>query len=541
MKKSYNCINYVLKSNLSLIPILALFLILGAYLLRYYQYDLISKDIISIISVAKLYAVGDISGAINGYWGPLFSWLLVPFIRFNPSPHFVLYSMKILSLVIGIFTIIGVKLLSYRFEMNEKIRYLILFSMVFIVLYFSLRSNPVDLLLTCILVYYLYFMFSPEYPSKSYYGLICGLLGAAAYLTKSYALTFFIAHFLVFNLFHYFKEPKHKKVILKNLTLGLAIFLVISGSWSTIISDKYGILTFGTSGTYNHDAIGPKSVGQHPTEYVNQGFIKPPHEGVTSAWYDPTYFNTDSWSWSPFESKEFFNFQLQKIKNNILLLSHIYNSFSYLSLIIISLYLLLCIKPINSLISSRNILYPIFTVLLFPLGYLLIALEFRYLWIVYILLMLMGGYILNLLFQYNFNIIGKTILTLVFVISFLILPVTALIPLDNPTNYHNGKDFYEWGQIIEKNYHLKGNIASNGNAGNGNYKRTLHLSYFLGTTYYGFPKKGISDRELELELNKYNIDYYFVWGKSNNEALLSKYNEITDGKIRGLRIYSIKN
>lgn len=541
MRKYNNSINYYLKSSLSIIPILALFLILSAYFLEYYQYDLISKDIISIISVAKLYSVGDINGAINGYWGPLFSWLLIPFIKINSSPYSVLYSMKILSLVTGIFTIIGVRLLSYRFEMDEKIRYLILFSMVFIVLYFSLRSNPVDLLLACFLVYYLYFIFSPEYPSKSYYGFICGLFGAAAYLTKSYALTFFIAHFILLNLFYYLKEPKYKKVILKNLTFGLAIFLVISGAWSAIISEKYGMLTFGTSGTYNHDAIGPRSVGQHPTEYINQGFIKPSHEGVTSAWYDPTYFNTDSWSWSPFESMEFFNFQLRKIEKNILTLLHIYASFSYLSFIIIALYLLFYFNPFNSLINNKEIIYPLFTVLLFPLGYLFIALELRYLWIIYILLMLMGGYILNLIFQYNLSKIVKTAFSLFFIISFLILPLITLLPVNTLANCHNGKDFYKWGQVIEKNYHLKGNIASNGNTDNGNYKRTLHLSYFLGTTYYGFPKKDISNEELELELSKYNIDYYFVWGKSSNEALLSKYNEITDGEIQGLRIYSIKN
>lgn len=541
MKKYNNSINYYLKSSLSIIPILVLFLILGAFFLKYYQYDLISKDIISIISVTKLYTDGDINGAINGYWGPLFSWLLIPFAKFNSSPYFVLYSMKILSLTTGIFTIIGIRLLSYKFEMDEKIRYLILFSMVFIVLYFSLRSNPVDLLLTCFLVYYLYFIFSPEYSQKSHYGFICGLLGAAAYLTKSYALTFFIAHFLLFNLFHYLKEPEYKKIIFKNLTFGLAIFLILSGSWSAIISDKYGILTFGTSGTYNHDAIGPKSVGQHPTEYINQGFIKPSEEGVTSAWYDPTYLDTESWSWSPFESIKFFKFQLRKIEKNILTLLHIYASFSYLSIIIIALYLLLCFKPFNKVINSKEIIYPLFTVLLFPLGYLFIALELRYLWIIYILLMLMGGYILNLIFQYKFSNIAKTLLTLIFIVSFLILPVTVLLPINLPGNYHNGKDFYDWSQIIEKNYHMKGNIASNGNADNGNYKRTLHLSYFLGTTYYGFPKKDISNEELEHELIKYNIDYYFVWGKSSNEALLSKYNEITDGEIQGLRIYSIKN
>lgn len=83
-----------------------------------------------------------------------------------------------------------------------------------------------------------------------------------------------------------------------------------------ILSEKYGKITFGTSGKYNYDVIGHSSTGYHPTEYVYQGFIKPPYEGVTSAWYDPTYFKIGSWSL--FKSWDNLSFQLRKIRNNIL-------------------------------------------------------------------------------------------------------------------------------------------------------------------------------------------------------------------------------
>ena len=514
--------------------LILLYVLLGVYLLKYYQYDLISKYIISFVSVAKQYALGNLDSAINGYWGPLFSWLMVPLILINPSPYFVLYAMKILTLIVGIFTIVGVKFLSYRFKMDELIRNSILLAMVFIVLFFALRSSPVDLILLCFLVYYLYFIFSPEYSFKSYYGALCGLLGALAYLTKSYALSFFIVHFILFNILHYLKQ-KNKRNILRNLFLGLAVFFIISGSWSVILSEKYGKITFGTSGKYNYDVIGPISTGYHPTEYAYQGFIKPPYEGVTSAWYDPTYFKIDSWS--PFKSWDNLSFQLRKIRDNILNLINIYCGFSYFSLIIILIYILFCIQSIKDLISRTDVVYPLLTLLIFPLGYLIIALEIRYIWISYVLIILMGRYIINLLFKNSFfTKPRKSILLICFVISFILLPISGL----NEYRY-DGKDIAEWGNVINDQIHIKGNIASNGDADNGNYKRTLHLSYFLGISYYGFPKNGITDKELDLELKKYNIDYYFVWGKTNNEDLLSKYKEVSGGKIQGLRIYSIKN
>lgn len=531
---------------------LSVFLVLGFYLLNFYRYDLINKDVISMISVARLYAAGNLANAVNGYWGPLFSWFLVPFILQNPAPASVLYFAKVLSLIFGFFTLVGVRFLSYRFEMDEKIRSSILFAMILVVLHFALNYSPVDLLLTCFLVYYLYFIFDPDYCSRWYNGALCGLICGMAYLTKSYAFPFFIAHFLLFNLFHYFKDVKNKKAVLKNLFLGLVVFFIISGSWSAVISDKYGELTFGTSGTYNYNVMGPKSVG-HPTEYVNQGFIKPPYANVTSAWEDPTYLPVKSWS--PFESWGYFNYQLNKIKYNVSVLTGIYQSFSCFALLIILIYIFLCIKPVRSRVLAgiplENFLYPVATVLIYSAGYLFIVLEARYLWIVYILLMLMGGCLLDLLFKQDFfnkkgfnrncNNITKSVLTLILVVSFLTMPVTGLTSFYfNGVNGYVESQYYNWSNIIEAQYPVHGNIASNGNAEDGAYKKTLHTSYFLGTSYYGFSRPNETDNDLQADFKNYNIDYYFVWGSSGNEALLSKYEEVSGGKIAGLRIYDVR-
>ena len=533
------------KTNLIFISFLALFLILGIYLIKYYQYDLINKDMISMISVSRLYASGDFTSSVNGYWGPLFSWLVILFVLFNSSPASVLYSTKVLSVIFGFFTIIGIRFLSYRFEMDEKIRTSTLFAMIFVVLYFALNYSPVDLLLACFMVYYLYFIFSPNYHDKWYNGVLCGILCGLAYLTKSYIFPFFIAHFVLFNLFHYLKEVQHRKAVLKNLLLGLAVFFIISGSWSLIISEKYDEITFGTSGTYNYNVVGPESTG-HPTEYVNEGFIKPPYENVTSAWEDPTYLKLKPWS--PFQSWSYFNYQINKIKYNISVLTGIYLSFSYLSLIIILIYVLLCMNPIRNRVSTQipieNVLYPVVTVLIYSAGYLSIVLEPRYLWIVCIVLMLMGCYLLNLLFKHEsfnkkFGRAFKSILALILISSFLIMPLNGL------TNYievsgHVETQYYNWSNIIESQYPVQGHIASNGNASDGSYKKTLHTSYFLGTSYYGFSKPNETDADLQADFKKYDIDYYFVWGKSNNEDLLLKYKEVSGGKITGLRIYLVK-
>ena len=510
---------------------LLFYLILGVLLLNHYQYS-IGLDGMSYVNISKLYLIGDFTNAINGYWGPLYSWFLIPFLKiFGSTPDKALYAAKILSLIIGFFTLIGIRLLSYNFEMDEKVRYSIMGTISLFILFIALDQIQPDLLLLCFLVYYLNIIFNNNYPKK-YDGLLCGLIGGFAFLTKAYALPFFLATFIIFNLLRYLKGiPQTKKrSILKHLSLGLLIFFVICGVWAVIISEKYDKATLSTSGEYNFGFNSPYTNG-HPTQ--NPGFIQPPYKYAISAWEDPSYLNV-SW-WNPFESINNFNYFLTKIGVNLSSLVGFINEFSYFTFIILFIYILFIKGSVKELISKQSIYYPLITILILPIGYIITGLEIRYLWLIYVLLLLMGGYILNLVFKTTFlNKIGKNILLIIFIISFIILPLNGLI-----INYDLDKQLYLDGNILE-NQHITGNIASNGNLTDGYYSNTLKLSYFLGTSYYGFPQSNVTNNNLNADFNKYGIDYYFVWGTSNNQALLSKYQEVNNDNISNLRIYKIK-
>ncbi|MCE5214341.1 MAG: hypothetical protein LLF83_06430 [Methanobacterium sp.] len=484
------------------------------------------------MSIAKIYASGDINNAINGYWGPMFSWVLVPIIYLNPSPQITLFTTKILALIIGFFTLIGIRLLSYRFEINEKIRSLLLLISTFVVLYFALRFNPVDLLLTCFLLYYLYFIYSPNYSLHWYSGLFCGILGAMAYLTKSFALPFFLVHFIFFNLLNYYKDVSLRKGIIKNLFMGLAVFLIIAGSWTVVISEQYGYLTWGTSGKYNFQEIGP--IQKEQGSPIWHGFIKPSNEKATSAWEDPTYLEMRSWN--PLDSWTSFKYELTIIKDNLIKTIGFLNNFSYFSLIIIISAFLFLLQPIKRLLKRQDIIFKaLITIILYAAAYILIFVEFRYLYLIYFLLILMGGHLLNLIFKNQFfTKARKSTILILFIISLLILPINGFIQDKN-----SGKIIYDTANTIKTQYNIQGNIASNDE-----YLGSMYLAYLWNSYYYGTSQKNwhpISDSELEKDFKTYNIDYYLVWGDSNaNQLLLSKYNEITAGKISNLRIYAVK-
>ena len=90
---------------------------------------------------------------------------------------------------------------------------------------------------------------------------------------------------------------------------------------------------------------------------------------------------------------------------------------------------------------------------------------------------------------------------------------------------------------------IKGNIASNREyvPVHDSWHKTFRLAYWLDSRYYGQTKAGSNGIELKSELEKYDIDYYFLWDDGSRiPQVLSDYQEVTQDIIPGLRIYSLK-
>jgi len=479
--------------NTFILLILLIYSLIGYFLLDFYQYQ-INEDQISYISIAKKYLALNFKDAINAYWGPLISWLLIPFLYLKIPA---LYAFKVLLLIIGIFTIIGTYLLSLQFGLEKNIQYLILFSLIFIVLYFSFTLSTPDPLLTCILIFYLNKIFDKNYPANIYNGIFCGFLGSLSYLAKAYGFYFFLFHFFLFNIFHYLKT-KNKNIAL-NFISCLIVFFIISGIWICLLSVKYKKFTISTIGRYAHACMGPKSKG-HPMLY--QGLFEPPNKTAISIWEDPSYIAIDDWN--PFSSFNYFKYQIQSAFSGIPSILRIYEEFSIFSIFII-------FGSIMFFSFKEHILYPLVTIFLYPIGILLVRTEpgkipyldilNRYFWLNNILLLLMGGYLLSIL---HFRFKGKImrIITFFFILSFVVNPIRYL------SKCHIQIDFYRKIYLLSKElkgFGVYGNVASNGNWGG-----SLYLCYYLDCKYLGISL----DKD---ELKRHNTNFYFEWTKDFNK------------------------
>ncbi len=526
-----------LNFDFRLAVVLIIYTILGLCLIKYYRYQ-INPDGISYISIAQKYLNGDFSDAINGYWGPLISWLLMPFLYFGLEP---LLAAKVLNLIIGLITIVVLRALSHRFSMSELIRTVILFSAIPLVLSFAFSDITPDLLLTCILLFYFTVLFGANYAERINKGILCGALGGIAYLAKSFSFPFFISHFFIMNVLHYLRsEPKHaKKKVLYSFLTGAATFAVISGVWIGLLCNKYGEFTLSRAGTVNYRAVTDPSIqGISP---FKGGFREPPDATAVSSVDEPGFPEAQidklrsSMDGNVSNRTNFgirLKNQLKRASECTKKTANILMTFSPLSLAIGIAYVLFWLQRFNIKAIQPEVLYSSITFALYAGGYSLIHVTPRYLWIICLVLLLMGGYVLFRLFQNKFfTKMRRMVLLAVFFLSFVV-PASQVL-----RSYANrGKWIYDLSRVLKDGVTPNCKIASNTN-----WASSLFLSYHLGVRYYGVQEKNISEIELKRQLEKYAIDYYLVWsGAASDFSFLSNYQDITGGRIPWLKIYGLK-
>jgi hypothetical protein len=492
------------------------------------------------VSIAEKYLSGNFRDAINGYWGPLLSWLLIPSLYFNVSD---VMAINIIDLVAGNLTLIGIWLLSYKFKIEEWLRSMLILISLPVVIKFSL-VQPMDLLLVSVIVLYLVIIFKEDYPERISYGFISGVLGALAYFSKAYGLPFFVAHFFSMNLFYFLKDKtKSNRIkILRNALAGFIIFFILSGIWIGLISSKYGHFTFSTMRKTNFNAPGPEGMNKGlefnvPVFY--EGFFSPPNETAFVIWEDPSYLKGNKWT--PWQSWVYFKHFLKLLFKNTIECIEIYERFSFFSITIIIFIILILVKTKELSYDKIVLLSTLFTIFLYTGGYLLFHIEERYLWIVNILLLIMGGHVVTYLIQSFFaGKIERLFLITIFAVSFIIMPFKYIVQAGGTGNID--RNMYELSKELKK-YNIKGNIASNRMhiPVHDAWHNTFRLAYWLDSKYFGQARENITDNELEKELQKYGIDYYFVWNGSDHiPEFLTHFKEITGGEIPELKIYSLK-
>lgn len=484
-----------IKSHLSLLVGLSIYFILWAILYPSYSY-VVGPDSISYISIAEKYINLD-SNSINAYWPPLISWLLIPFLAITNDG---ILAFKIVTMFIGTLTLIMSYLFIQSFKITafQKAAYTITIAIT--VFYYSLSPSP-DLLLILFYLMYLHLITNPAYFTHKINGLLAGILGGLMYLTKSFGLPFFLAHFILTNIIYLLRRNNKasKQIISFNFFSGLVVALLIAAPWVMTISEKQGHFTVGESSTYNYSVVTPGDPG---APMVKMGLLPPPNDSAISVWEDIS--SVEIPTWDLFGSTENIIHLVKYIAGNIFESLQTLQDFSMLSIGIILLALFYLIDRQWDAINSKILTILTSLGLLF-FGYALVHVEQRYIWMISIVLLAIAMGMITV-FRERFQIKNATYALIVLTVcwTFLQYPLKMAI-------HH--KDLNAFVGKIDKQLSplkISGKVASNKE-----WDETLLLAYLQDWKYLGRPAMKTTEPAISRTLAQNNIDYYLMWESSS--------------------------
>jgi hypothetical protein len=295
----------------SVFMVLCLAFWIGAYLIifRWYNHQL-NPDATSYFTIAQKYAHFDFRHAVNGYWGPLLSWMLVPAVWLHLS--LILAAKCLIALMaIAVMTIVYWFLLSRKADKTLAI----LGSVLIGINLLGSIAWPIspDLLLAMFITIFAVLMITFVGRPHARLAGVIGAVGALMYFSKGFGFYLFLAIAGGFALWQYRVEKKFRPVVVRYLPMAV-VFMVLVVPYIAVISAKYGHLTISTVGSFDRNMFGPVAKGvDYPMQ--SQGPLAPPNDTAISVWEDPTLLTplVPGSGWSPLKNRKNFNYMTNSI------------------------------------------------------------------------------------------------------------------------------------------------------------------------------------------------------------------------------------
>jgi hypothetical protein len=474
-----------------------LFLVLFAACWPLYQY-IFDVDGIGYAAVAQHYADGNFIRAVNGFWSPMHSWLVIPFLKLGIQ---VAAAFKITSGIISACSLISLHSLLQKFELTERSKTLIQFTAVIILLHYTYYELAADVLFVFILLVYFNLCLSKSFYSSINKNILAGLLGSLLYFSKTYGFPFFLFHF---TLIHLSRSREKNKSLAPYLT-GIASFLLLAFPWLTALHWKYGEWVTPFDKYNDHWHFSGNSL-QAP---IMQG---PPHEGSAAVWEDPWHVRSNN-----LKNISFLQLVIHQIRTMVFNTQQLLKCFHELSFLAPAI---LIVTTVNVLMKKKqHHLFLLVAMLTLPAGYILLHLETRFIWALSFILMIAGaGYFEQWLAALQLKKWQQYLLWLIFYSSFLLYPIDKL----KDTAFEH-KEFYTTAAVL-KEKQITGSFTSNTKIA-----ECMVIAWYGKMEYYRIVKSNFTGDELLTEMKQRKVRHYFYYYKSQMEKEM-----FLTGKIAGV-------
>jgi hypothetical protein len=257
--------------------------------------------------------------AISGYWGPLLSWIMIPFLKFGIDPLTTARSAMAISAVL----FIGGALATISTLISDQVAKLgILIIVTLSAVAWSVANITPDLLLSGASGLGIGLLFHPNLASKRNLQFTCGAAWGLAYLAKAIALPWGGFLILLTALTHWLGSPHRSISMLRPYAIAMGTMLLVSLPWITTLSLKYHKPTFSTTGPIAHAIVGPNpNARTHPYGVT----FHTPEKGRITSWEDPSHMEYGYWS--PFDNQANFAHQTQLVIQNSVEALRLLNTF----------------------------------------------------------------------------------------------------------------------------------------------------------------------------------------------------------------------
>ena len=280
-------------------------LLLAGWLCRH----ALNSDGIAYLRIASYYADGRFDLAVSGYWGPMLSWLMAPFIKVGVTPLAAARIVMGLSAVLFFWGCREVFRGSKLSQLNQTVG---LWLTAALSVFWSVENITPDLLMSGWVALACSRMMDESWLENSKTALMSGLFWGLAFWAKAPAFPLALITIpLVFALWLR-RRPGDYKRALRCLGLTAGIFMLVASVWIAALSAKYHRLTLSTSARINHAVTGPSDLKQ-PYQFGAQ--FDQPSPGRITVWEDPSELPYQDWS--PWSSLAHVQYQLAVMQSNL--------------------------------------------------------------------------------------------------------------------------------------------------------------------------------------------------------------------------------
>ncbi|QEC42778.1 hypothetical protein [Pseudobacter ginsenosidimutans] len=485
-------------------------------------------DGIGYMMVARRLAEGDYHNAISSYWSPLHSWLVLPLIKSGMAE---IAAFKISNFIIGVFILVQVHRLSNKTALSDLLKTVLLLVSIPIIIYYAIFEIAADILFCLLILVYTDLITSRDFYKRPLLNLLCGVAGAALYLTKAYGFPFFILHFTIIQIWHFIhsKDVERKKWMFRNLALGIGSLLLLSAPWIWILYNKFHVFTIGYTGKYN------MNVYLYTRQLTTTELVTPPpYPDSPGNWEDPWFDPIQRTPGEYYFRPDILVKQIRLFLSNLIEAIFCFNRLSFLASAILFIMGIYWFYQRN-----KNIFLFFLTSAILPLGYLMVHIETRFIWAVGLLLLIGGSQLLQTLLN-RLHIRGSKALLCwcIFFGSFLITPVNHL----KDAAGENAELFQLADFAREKN--IRGNYLVSDNA---EYYFVPKLAFLTRSSTWLLTKPDMPWEDHLTAMRKHHINYYFYRYNNARElqafmqgALYKAAYKVHDAGLYNLLVLEIK-